>query len=416
MVSILRNLAIVCVFSFCLVQIAQADELAELKTQIKTMQKQMEDMQEKIERLEAGISEEKEEKIGGIEKESHEQRSGLLSLTGARFELGGELEIEFVDTEKDEATSEPEPHFQIDQLYLYPKVTLVDNIILSSDIAITSSSASVEEVWAKFAGLTFNSWVEIGLNDSFIADIDRKTEAEILIETAFYRDDDIGLTFGGEPVDWLYWRLSATNGLDLDQKGPGEDNSYKIIHDDRNTSNANKRPMLGFGIGLKSALTDLGKIDILPFYYTGKLSGTDVTFLQAIPGYGTEVDDDKIRYGVNARYDFGDITVIGQYIKADDGKLDRCGWFVQPSYKIKVPGWSIFNSYDLVYRYNDLDVDLANVTASSLTWDRKQHIIGLVTDMYKGIKLKSEYSFNQENTGDGNINNDEFLTQLEIKF
>lgn len=420
-------LALTIVFSLCVSHVVYADELSELKEQIRVMQKlhdeQIQALQKRIEKLESErkaqieTPEEMEERVIAIEEKLKKPYGGgLLSLKGEKFELGGELEFEFVDTEDDVSISESDPHFQIDTFYLYPKVTFTDNLILKGEIAIKSGSTYLEEMYGTFSNLPGNSWLEAGLNDMFIANIDRKTEAEILIETAFYRDDDMGVTLGGEPLDWLYWRASATNGLDLSQTGPGEDGSYNIIHDDRNVSNANKRLMLGAGIGLKPDLGDIGKIDILPFYYTGKLSSADVTFLQAITGYGTSTDDDKIRYGANARYDIGNFTLIGQYIKGEDGTLDRDGWFIQPSYKINIPGRDKFNGYELVYRYNDLDVDLANTTGDTLTWDREQHIVGLITDVYKNVKLKTEYFINEEDTGGGDIDNNEFLTQLEIKF
>ena len=426
----INYLVLTVAFSFCFASAAYADELSDLKEQIKITQKQMEEQQKqmkaiqvKLERLEAERAErikapeEMAERVVALEEKLKKPYDGgFLSRKGAKFELGGELEFEFVDTERDNATSEPDPHFQIDQLYLYPKVTFKDNLLLSADIAIKTGSISMEEVWAKFSGLPLNSWIEAGVNDMFIADIDRKTESEILIETAFYRDDDMGLKIGGEPLDWLYWRASITNGLKLDQKGPSEDNSYKIIHDTTNSSNASKRSMLGVGLGLKHSLGEFGKIDVLPFFYSGKLSSADVEFLKAIPGYGTATDDDKIRYGFNTRYDIGNFTFIGQLLKAEDGKLDRTGWFIQPSYKVKVSAWSMFNVYELVYRYNDLDVDLANTTANTLTWDRKQHVIGLITDIYKNVKLKTEYYINEEDTGGEDVNNNEFMTQLEIKF
>jgi len=46
-------IGLVFILSLCLVQTAQADQLSELKAQMKAMQEQMEIMQKKIEKLEA---------------------------------------------------------------------------------------------------------------------------------------------------------------------------------------------------------------------------------------------------------------------------------------------------------------------------------------------------------------------------
>jgi cell division protein FtsB len=422
--KIVISLVLMLAFSFGFILPVQADEISDLKAQIKAMQQQMQAMQEKLQQLDRkGKSrtdrpEGLEERVAALEEKSKEAyQGGFASIKGAQFELGGELEMEFVATDRDTQTSKPNPHFQIDTFYLYPKVTFADyDLVLKGDIAFKTNDAFIEELYAKFSGLPANSWIEVGLNDMFIANIDRKTEAEILVETAFYRSDDMGVTLGGEPLDWLYWRTSITNGLKLGTKGPGEDGGYTMLHDARNTSDASKNLMLGVGLGAKSQLGDFGKIDVLPFYYHGSLSDADVAVLQGVNGYGTSAEDEKTRYGANVRYDIGNFTLIGQYIKGEDGRLDRTGWFVQPSYKIEVPGWNKFNAYEFVYRYNDLDVDLTNDPTDSLTWDRQQHIIALITDVYKNVKLKTEYFVNDEDTGAADVNNDEILVQLEIKF
>lgn len=79
-----------------------------------------------------------------------------------------------------------------------------------------------------------------------------------------------------------------------------------------------------------------GKLDILPFYCKGELSDDDAAFLQTIPGYGaTNRRDEKHRYGFNAGFDYEsqDFLIPGQWLGAEDGNLDRTGWF-QPSYVI----------------------------------------------------------------------------------
>lgn len=346
--------------------------------------------------------------------------TGFMSPKNWHFDFGGELEFEFVQTEDEDGalgrTDEPDPHFQIDQLYLYPKIKYKDYALFSADIDITGTDAFIEEAWARFFALPYNTWVEVGLNDQFIANIDRKSEAEILIETAFYRDDDMGVTIGGEPLDWLYWKASATNGLELATKEPSEDNSFQIIHDNRNPSNANDQLMFAAGVGFKPDLGRYGKIDILPYYYNGSLSNDDVAFLQAIPGYGTSTDDDKTRYGFNVRYDIAKFTLIGQLLEASDGTLDRTGWFAQPSYLIPVAGRNWFNAYELFYRYNNLEVDLPNVVSNSLTWDREQHVFALLVDIFQNTKLKLEYYVNEEDTGGPDVDNNEFMTQVEVKW
>lgn len=357
--------------------------------------------------------------------------TGFTSINKWQVDLGGELELEFVKAEDGIGVAEPDAHFQIDQLYLYPTAKFNNTAFFSADIAIKASDTQtglLEEAWAKYFFEPANTYVEAGLNDLFIANIQRKTETEILIESAFYRDDDLGVRVGGKPLDWLYWEASATNGFQLGTRVASEDSSFPLIADRRNTSNAADRLNLGLTVGFNPDLGRYGKINILPFYYNDVLSEADMKFLQAIPGYGkTNTANKKQRYGVNLRYDYSDFTIMGQYLVAEDGALNRTGWFVQPSYLLyKNPNWQWFSTYELVYRYNDLDVDLPHIVdaatcglpndirCGSLTWDRQQHVLALLVNLIDRTSLKFEYIVNNENTGGAEVDNNEFLIQAEV--
>jgi len=325
--------------------------------------------------------------------------------------IGGELEFDFVDTENDPTAGEPDPHFVVDQLFLRPKVKFNENVTLFSDIDIKPNAAKMEKVWGKISGLPFHSWVEAGLNSIFIAKMNRKTENRILTEMALYRREDVGITFGGEPTEQFYWKASLTNGLKLGAISPSEDiatSSVQLLSDVRNPVNAPKRLMAGLGAGLKLRHGRSATLDMLPFYYTGKLSGEDITFLQKVSGYGTAADDNKIRYGLNAQYDLGEFALMGQFIKAKDGVIDRVGWFIQPSMRV--------SDFEFVYRYNDLNVDLAKSFGDGKTWDREQQVFAVITDLYPGVKIKTEYVVNVEDTGGRDLDNNEFLMELEMTF
>ncbi|MGR9012410.1 MAG: hypothetical protein ACU83U_02085 [Gammaproteobacteria bacterium] len=342
---------------------------------------------------------------------------GFISSKNWNVNLGGELEFEFVKTDDSPGINEPDPHFQIDQLYLYPTAKYKNFAYFSADISLKTDSASIEEAWARFFAIPFNTYVEVGLNDLFMANIQRKTETEILIESAFYRDDDMGVRIGGKPYDWLYWEASMTNEYQLGTRSAGEDSSFPLIADRRNTKNASDRFALGLAVGLRHDIGQYGKIDILPFYYNGKLSEADTKFLQAIPGYGASAHHNKQRYGVNVSYNHPDLNfdLIGQILVAEDGDLNRSGWFIQPSYLLyKNPAWDWFKAYELVYRYNSLQVDLPHTFSNSLTWDRQQHVFGLLVNVIDQTSLKFEYMINNESTGAANVDNDEFLIQAEI--
>lgn len=278
---------------------------------------------------------------------------------------------------------------------------------MRAELAFKTGSTYIEELHVRYSGLPGNTWVQLGLDDLFIAKYDRKTEAEVLAETAFYRSDDMGLQIGGEPNNAFYWRLSVSNGLTLGSKGPSEDGGYPLIHDARNTSNSSTL-MTGLGLGYKFSLGGQVRGDILPFYYSGGISEEDVSYLQSINGYESN-SNSKERFGSNFRFDIYSFTFIAQILQAKDGDFDRSAWFVQPSYTLS-------QRYELVYRYMELDIDIAPYPSETRTWDRQQHVFSVVSTITNNFKIKTEYYINDEKTSSDEIDNDEFLIQFEFKF
>ena len=115
------------------------------------------------------------------------------------------------------------------------------------------------------------------------------------------------------------------------------------------------------------------------------------------------------------------MSFFSQYIYSQDGDVTRQGAYVQPSLKIPT-SWSFLSAFEFLYRYNWLDVkaeNLAdNISTSSFTWDRETHSAAVNIEIYKGATWRNEYHFNMETTGGSpaSIDNDEFISQLEINF
>ncbi|MDD3627602.1 MAG: hypothetical protein PHV06_09815, partial [bacterium] len=103
-----------------------------------------------------------------------------------------------------------------------------------------------------------------------------------------------------------------------------------------------------------------------------------------------------------------------KYLSAQDGTLERDGWFAQLAYLIPVSANGA--SLEPVIRVGSLDFNLPPVPDDSLTWDRRETTVALLTTFTKGVMVKTEYYMNDENTGNGKVDNDELLIQLEIKF
>ncbi len=344
--------------------------------------------------------------------------SFLGTVKGGRITIGGELEYEFVDAQNDAA--ETEPHFQLDKFVLHPKVYLSDDIYLDAQLYFKPHGKTyLNEFHLVFDNLPFcNAYLDIGQYERQIkTHANRTTEDYPLIGTAFYRDDEYAISLGGGSSR-MYWSLLVGDGLELGGKQVAEDASYKIIHDNRKEEDFTGLSEFNANIGYRHDYGKVGKVDLLLYYVYKELSDNDIEFLMDLPDYnGGHNEDNGYRYGFGVDYQIAGLRLYGQYIAAKDGTLERHGWYVQPSYKFKVPNVKYFSSHELLVRYGELDVDIDNTLDNPYTWDRQKITIALITDIYKNIKLKVERYINQEDTGDDeDVDNDEFMAQLEVKF
>ncbi|MEA3358328.1 MAG: hypothetical protein U9R17_02810 [Thermodesulfobacteriota bacterium] len=420
------------VFTIFLAHAAQADELSVMKEELRTMQKALEAQTKKIEEMQKKIEALESESRSAIEdatsaegeitalrdkiREPH--RGDILSRKGAKFEIGGELEIEFVDTQRDEETDELEPHFQVDRLKLSPKVKFSEqNVSMKADIDVDTDGAELDEVYIKFSKLPLKSSLKIGLDDMFLKP-DIKTERYPLSAIAFWRQEETGIFLKSKFYSPFYLNLSYCNGLELDDKKTGEDSSYKIIGVDKRNKDFSDQMELGIGLGSDLYFGTLGMLDVLGFYYLGELSNADIEFLNdKVSGYDS-TESALYRYGINLDYNLEDFNLFLQFIRAKDGALNRYAWYIQPSYKFNLPwDWRYFNSHTLLARYGRLHLtDIDAVFTDPLTWDRGELTLAFMPEIYKNIKLKAEYTINTEKTGNGKVDNNEFLIQLELGF
>ncbi|MDI6793326.1 MAG: hypothetical protein QME81_10735 [bacterium] len=336
---------------------------------------------------------------------------GFLSREDVKLNLGGEVLIEFVDNGADCENNKAQ--FRIEFISINPKLEIEDDISFESEIKFeTSGEILLNELYAKFENLPLNSWLKVGLEDRFIK-VKRKTETYPIQATAWWRDDDQGIQWGGE-VGSFYWRTSLTNGNQLGQKALLRGGNFPIIQDDR--LNGSKMDTKEIGLGLGKVLTSkLGKLDLLGFCYRDKLSKDDISFLQTLPGYGVSTDKSTF-YGVNFDYTRGNSNLFAQLIKAEDGDLKRSGWYAQPSYKFEMPGRTTFNKYTILLRYNDYQVDIEPDVSDSRTWDRKTLTLAARIGIKGPVELLVEYDFNDENTGGKEVEDDGLLCQLYIEY
>jgi len=351
----------------------------------------------------------------------------VISLREAKLEIGGELEFEIIDTQSNGRDFDPggtgqleeknnsNPRMSIDKIVITPKVHVAEDILFKADIEFGPDKAvKLDEAWVKISDLPGNSWVTLGQEDPFIH-VSRKTESYPILGHAFWQDEDLGL-FSGGSAGPVYWLFSATNGRRLKDRQVGEDKTYPIPTDDDDNGENNSNKQIGIGLGLNHNFKEGHNIDILPFWYTSDLSDADVTYLETITTYGTgTTNKDQSRYGVSLDYTLGAFNFFGQYMMAEDGLMDRDGWYVQPSYKQKM-GMNRLKSVEFLVRYEDYTVDLVKDANDSRTWDRQTTTLAIISEIVKGFKIKTEYYINDEDTGGAEVDNNELLVQAEVKF
>jgi len=379
----------------------------------------------------AGKVEDLEKRIEALERQLKAERG---SITGFRpmkaewLEIGGELEYEFIDTEHEsdsatfgETTNSDDARFDLDKVDLNIKATISEDIYLKGTLEGNESKITVHSWQAHFGGLPGDSWFKVGLLSRSAKGIDafnKKTEAYSLNGTSFWRSHEQGVMLGGEYAN-LAWRLSYGDGLDLAEKQPAEDDSYEILYD--SALGASGKHEVGVALRYRFDLTELGALDLTGFGYWDKLTagekaGTQANIQTAIGG-----SDSQRRVGGRLTWKVGDALLAYERMEANDGSLERTGWFAQASYKFQLASPLFAGKYvtaiEPLVRYGELDLDkVTRVTTQAQTWDREKTAIGFLFDIYKNVKVKAEYYINDEDTGGSEPDNDELLVQLEIKF
>ena len=360
------------------------------------------------------------EEIEKIRIETAQKKADvLISLKGADIRLGGELELEFRDTQKDEEIKDSNARFQLDKFTLKPEIEFKNtDISLKAEIEFNEDKGFFSEGGVYFERLPLDSRLFVGLGDRFVS-ISRRTEAYPLLATMLWRYEELQVNWEGEVLPF-YWGITISEGLKLGTKQVSEDSSYKMLADKRNVGDRTGHPEYGIKLGIRPNLGDWGKFDLLGFGFWSDLSEEDKNVLRShLPNYTS--DSDRMgRYGgrvvYNYRFDKSrELTLVGEYAYLEDGKLKRDGWYLQASHKWKFKR-TYFKSFEPLIRYGRLNTDWEKSFSKPCSWDREMLTIALITELAKNVKLKTEYYINDEKTGRREVDNDELLVQLEFKF
>ncbi len=370
---------------------------------------------------EPNILENIEKRIIELEDFKEKNEKGWIkSKKRSWLEIGGEIELEYRDTQNESdsragETADPYGQFQIDHVRLSPRVRFTDDLSLEADFdAGEQATSDLQEAYLIWENLPFNSEITLGQHKRFFRP-SRKTETYPLAGIAYWRDRVLGLTVENK-FDPFYSYFSLVNGSRLNDEEIGEDESFPMVVDDLDGRDANDNKEIGLGVGWEGKSDKWGDVDFMLFAVMAELSHDDERFLHRLAGYGRfEDDDDRYRYGANLEYDYRGAELFGQYITSEDGGLDRDAWYLQTSYEYEAD-LKYLRSVEPLVRYGRMNLNLAPFPTSPLLWDREQLTFALIFGLTGDVFLRTEYTVNDEDTGAGDIRNNEALVQLELQF
>jgi hypothetical protein len=377
-----------------------------------------------------------------------EERKTLVLAWPEWLEISGEWEYEYLDAQSDpnqDASANSHQRFAHDKFVLKPKITLGDHLYIKGELDFRTGGTLMEEYHATFTGLPLNSWIKIGLDERFMKAnksfdmADQKTETYPIIGTAHWRDEQNGITWGGLLKNF-FWRLSFSDGLELNEKQVGENDSYEITHDNDQASDAVRhKKEWAYGLGLTFEISDDYTFDVAAWFIDSELNNDEKNRLNAINGYRirdpytapAQINNSQKRWGLRSTHQIGQTNLLYELSHAEDAKLRRKGFYLQASHHISFDALfagQYLKGVEALIRYEEYDVNLSPVYAQAETWDRQLWVYALLFDLYSHEKLKAkvklEYLDSREHTGALNgradqsrdPENDEFLAQLEIKF
>lgn len=388
-----------------------------------------------------------------------EKSAGLLKIEKKGFSIGAELKTGFLIPQGDmdyefyrgdpaiSHDNEKRSKFRIDRLMLIPQMNVGETIVAYAELEAFTNRNQGESTFFREGHLSFylpkNLFVKVGLEDRWISpefmatnelrgDNKKLTEVFPINGTAFWEDEDLGVTFGGNhsvrKEHMVYWRTSIANGLRLEHDEITRNQIYPLVHDDRHSQSLNldlsDNKEFGFGLGFKNYFwSDFMTVDTLAFLFEKSLVTQDIDFLTSvIPNYVSNSRESK-RIGFNNEIHLSRFNLFSQYVYARDGHLRRHGFYFQPSYFMEFKAKrSYFNAVRFLYRFNILNVGGRgiddNVSTSPFTWDRIAHSFAAHIQIYPQVLLKNELHLNLERVDSSwnPVNNNEFLSQLEVRF
>ncbi len=416
-------------------QKSRLDKLEKENQQLREMIEQLQNRLEALESIEAKdkkkpkdkveIEQVEAEEVKEEEEEEEEPSNWIPSMEEEEFQLGGRLQFEYFKREDEDLLRSAFPEnpggsFHIDEVRLSVDADFKNDFRFHSDIDIVNENdgSRIVEAYIDIEDLPLSSELRVGLQKPIYRP-SRHTETYPLPGTAFWRARDLGISLKNE-YGLLYTYLAVSNGLELDDRSLGEDDSAPTIGVDESRIDLNGDKEVSGGVGVEYDFDPYGDIEVMVFGLTGGLDDDDVLFLQnEVPGYGFSSSNNRDLVGVNVEYDIGEWDFFAQGIKGRDGDLERTGWYAVVSRKFEFKGLRYLDELRPLIRYGELDNNLAKrpfANEGSLTWDRKQWLFAIIAELTRNVTFRAEYALNDEDTGGSDVQDNEMLFQLEVLF
>ena len=364
--------------------------------------------------------------------------------SGVDVEISGEVEVEFVDVEgrggasyEDDFVKKIEtrsPYTQIDKAVLDFKLLYSKNISYRFSLRFDDDGAYADKHYLKYE--KDNTRIELGKNRPRIA-LKRGTEGYPLIGTAYWKGRqyhiDMEKKYGN-------LRVGASFALKrpLEYDDAAEDKSFRmLVYDDGEKVDGQTSEL-----GLR-ATYKLSPFKIQAWYYTGKLIDDEdwkKRLHYDFDYYANVEADDILNKDANVNHFWyggrAELMVLGslfrgEYIYSEDGFLPRDGFYFEGRRTVNL--FSVNNLFTLV-RYGQMRIDpFGNVFYPLLkdphTWKRSLVTLALGYNFTSYAKLKVEYYFLDEETGDtkekaveqnrnyqSHVDDNQLLVQLELNF
>lgn len=325
----------------------------------------------------------------------------LPSMRGKKWELGGELEVEYRSSEEDRDpavvaggntyfndTSSSGSTFDMDWVALHLKTQWNDVLSTYFGFEFFENSAHVDTAYAQLDLVNSDDngfFVRAGLDHNFNY-FSRSTEIYAMSGGMFWRDEFSQLRLHGEHAfgsdsKWLYWDAMVGNTLParasssaFNENPAGVNN---LLQNDLPSSGAfdldyDGHMQYGIGLGLRPNLKEFGKLDLSGWYITSELQddavGSDLDLIadafftpnglptRGHPTDGTATltlpaaagkDTDKRQVGGRLVYEKefwekkAQFKTVFEYISAEDGPLDRDVWYLESGIKFKLDGYAL---------------------------------------------------------------------------